>query len=76
MYAAARYSVVDLDSGVFDKLAGSPTAVNSYARTSVGLGYALTENTQLKVEYSFNDTDGPGAQPKLDQWAIGAASKF
>ncbi|MDO8682684.1 MAG: hypothetical protein Q7N50_04300, partial [Armatimonadota bacterium] len=41
-YAAARYSMVDLDGGVLAKLGKSPVSVNSYKRTSIGFGYALT----------------------------------
>jgi hypothetical protein len=75
-YAAARYGTVDLDDGVLDKLGGSSVSVNSYRRTSIGLGYALTDLTHLKTEYTINDTSGGSSDPSLNQWAIGVASKF
>ena len=75
-YAAARYSSVDLDDGVLDKLVKSPAAVNSFTRTSIGLGYALSDLTELKTEYTINDTSGGSSQPSLNQWAVGLASKF
>ncbi|MCX6377065.1 MAG: phosphate ABC transporter substrate-binding protein [Armatimonadetes bacterium] len=50
--------------------------VNSYARTSIGLGYLLGELTQLKTEYTFNDASGGDSKPSLNQWALGVASKF
>jgi len=76
VYAAARYSAVDLDNGILAALGKSPVAVNSYKRTSIGLGYRLTDLTHLKTEYSFNDTSGGLSQPSLNQWAVGLASKF
>jgi len=75
-YAAARYSVVDLDNGVLAKLGKSPVSVNSYSRISIGLGYALSDLTQVKAEYTINDTDGGVSDPSLNQLAIGVASKF
>lgn len=75
-YAAARYSVIDLDNGVLARLGGSPVAVNSYNRVSVGLGYRLSNLTLIKTEYSFNSTSGGGLNPKLDQWSIGLGTKF
>ena len=75
-YAAARYSVTDLDDGVTAKLGKSPVAVNSYKRASLGIGYAITDLTQLKLEYSLNDTSGGAPDPSLNQWALGVASKF
>jgi len=76
LYAAARYSAVDLDDSIFAALGKSPVAVNSYRRTSIGLGYRLTNLTDLKTEYSFNDTSGGSLKPSLNQWAIGLATKF
>ncbi|MDO8587320.1 MAG: hypothetical protein Q7T82_09795 [Armatimonadota bacterium] len=75
-YAAARYSSVDLDDGVLAKLGKSPVSVNSYRRTSIGLGYALTDLTHVKAEYAFNRTSGGASDPDLNQLAIGVASKF
>jgi hypothetical protein len=76
LYAAARYSAVDLDDSIFAALGKSPVAVNSYRRTSIGLGYRLTNLTHVKTEYSFNSTSGGSPKPSLNQWAIGLASKF
>lgn len=75
-YAASRYSTVTLHSGVLAGLGGSPIPVNSYNRTSVGLGYHITDLTDVKTEYTFNDTSGGIPEPSLNQWAIGVASKF
>jgi hypothetical protein len=75
-YVAARYSVTNLDNGAAAKLAKSPVDVNSYARTSLGIGYAISDLTQLKFEYSLNNTSGGLTDPSLNQWALGAASKF
>ena len=76
LYAAARYSAVDLDDGVLAGLGKSSVAVNSYRRTSIGLGYRLTNLPHLKTEYSINDTSGGSPDPSLNQWAVGLASKF
>ena len=76
LYTVARYGAVDLDGGVLAALGKSPVAVNSYKRTSIGLGYRLTDLTHLKTEYSFNETSGGASEPSLDQWAFGVASKF
>ncbi len=50
--------------------------MNEYNRTSLGLGYKLTDLTVLKAEYSINNTFGSTEDPSLDQWAVGIASKF
>lgn len=76
LFTAVRYSVVDLDDGLTAKLGRSPDGVNSYRRTSIGLGYALTELTQIKTEYTINSTSGGTTKPSLNQWAVGVASKF
>jgi len=76
LYAASRYSAVDLKGGALANLAKSPVAVNSYRRTSIGLGYRLTSLTDLKTEYTINDTSGGSSDPSLNQWGIGLASKF
>lgn len=76
LYAAARYSTVRLDNGITARLARSPVPVNEYNRTSLGLGYKLTDLTVLKAEYSINNTFGSTEDPSLDQWAVGIASKF
>ncbi|MHB9132718.1 MAG: hypothetical protein ACYDBB_16750 [Armatimonadota bacterium] len=76
LYLASRISKVDLDHGYTDKLAGSPVAVNSYRRTSLGLGYRLSTLTHLKAEYTTNNTSGGATNPKLNQIAVGIATKF
>jgi hypothetical protein len=76
LYAAARYSVTDLSGSAVASLAKSPVPVNSYRRTSVGLGYAITDLAQWKMEYSINDTTGGASEPSLNQWATGIAAKF
>jgi hypothetical protein len=76
VYMAARYSRVKLENGVLAHLTNSPVPVNSYARTSIGLGYLLSDLTQLKTEYTFNDASGGASKPSLNQWAVGVASKF
>ena len=76
LYAAARYSTVNLENGALAPLAKSPAGVNSYRRTSLGLGYRLTDLAVLKAEYTQNNTSGAPEKPSLDQWALGIASKF
>lgn len=76
LYAAARYSVTDLDDGAVAKLAKSPVAVNSYNRTSFGIGCALNDLVQWKTEYTINRTSGGASQPSLNQWATGMAAKY
>ncbi len=76
MWAAARYSTTDLGAGQLAKLGKSPVAVNSYARTSIGLGYALTELVQWKIECTNNNTSEGTPAPSLNQWATGIAAKF
>ncbi|MHB9038101.1 MAG: S-layer homology domain-containing protein [Armatimonadota bacterium] len=75
-WASARYSVTELGNGMLAKLAKSPVAVNSYKRTSIGLGYAITSLVEWKAEYTINDTSGGASQPGLNQWATGIAAKF
>lgn len=76
LYGAARYGVVNLSNGASSKLVKSPVSVNSYRRTSIGLGYSLTDLTQLKLEYAFNSTSGGASEPSLNQAAFGVATKF
>lgn len=75
-YAAGRYSVVNLGAGQLAKLGKSPVAVNAYRRTSLGLGYRLTDLTDLKAEYTINDATGGASEPAINQWSVGAATKF
>ena len=76
LYAAGRRSTAKLDGGALARLSKSPVDVNSYCRTSIGLGYRLTNLTDLKTEYTTNDTSGGPSEPSLNQWAIGIAAKF
>ncbi|MCX6344274.1 MAG: hypothetical protein NT018_04280 [Armatimonadetes bacterium] len=76
LYAATRYSVTDLSGSSTAKLGKSPVAVNSYKRTSIGLDYVLTELTQVKIEYTINDTSGGASDPNLNQFGVGVATKF
>lgn len=76
LYAAARYSITSLGDDALAKLAKSPVAVNSYQRTSIGLGYSITDLVQWKLEYTINNTSGGASQPALNQLATGIAAKF
>lgn len=76
LYLATRYSKVSLDDNMTAKLVDSTVAVNSYKRLSLGVGYHLTSLSDLKVEYSINKADGGATQPKLNQFAVGVATKF
>ncbi len=76
LYSAARYSNVGLNDDDLAKLGKSPVAVNEYNRTSVGLGYRLTDLTDIKLEYTVNNTNGADSEPSLNQWAVGIAAKF
>lgn len=75
-YAAGRYSAIKLGDGQLALLGKSPVPVNEYQRTSLGLGYRLSDLTDLKVEYTINETTGGKTEPQLNQWAFGAATKF
>jgi hypothetical protein len=75
-YAAGRYSTINLGDSQLAKLGKSPVAVNAYRRTSLGLGYRLTDLTDLKAEYSINDTTGGAFKPALNGWSFGVATKF
>lgn len=75
-YGAARYSTVELDDNSFAELGNSPVAVNSYARTSIGLGYRLSWLADLKAEYTMNRTGGARPGPSLNAFSAGIAAKF
>ena len=60
VYAAARYSYVDLDNEVTASL-NSVTA-NKYDRYSLGMGYRWSDNTLLKLGYDWNKETGPSTQ--------------
>jgi len=76
IYASARYSELNLLSGVTAKIADSPVAVSKYQRTSLSLGYRISALTAIKAEYSINKTDGGATTPKLNQFVLGVATKF
>lgn len=76
LYAAARYSEVELDDGVLAKLGNSPVAVSRYRRLGIGVGYRLSLLTHVKAEYTINSTKGGGSSPGLNQVAVGIATKF
>ena len=76
LYLAGRYSTVSLDNNALAKLTKSPVDVNEFKRTSIGLGYRLTELTDIKAEYSINDASGGTSDPGLNEWNAGFASKF
>lgn len=64
VYAAGRYSLVDLDSDI-------PATLNSvtakkYARYSLGAGYRWSDNTILKLSYDWNKSSGPGVEDAND----------
>jgi hypothetical protein len=71
-----RESKATLDNGYLDKLDGSPVAVNSYQRTSLGLGYAISPLVHIKGEYTINTTAGGASDPRLNQLSLGFATKF
>lgn len=71
IYLGASYSEVELDgaaTALLNPVVATNPAANSYARTTVVLGYNLTERTTLKAEYNWNR-----AKPvdiKDDHWAL------
>ncbi|MDO8747519.1 MAG: hypothetical protein Q7J72_00155 [Candidatus Omnitrophota bacterium] len=58
-YTASRYSLVNINGDGTATL-NSITAVNGYARFSLGGGYRWTDNTILKLSYDWNKNSGPG----------------
>lgn len=76
LYFATRYSQVKLNSGITAVMVDSPVAVNKYTRLSLGAGYHLTPLIDLKAEVTQNTTSGGASKPKLNQVAVGIATKF
>lgn len=76
IYLASRLSEISLDDGATATLAGSPVAVNRYRRLSIGAGYRLTPSTQIKAEFTDNSPAGGLTTPRLNQFAVGVATKF
>jgi hypothetical protein len=75
IYAAARYSIVDLDGEQTASLNG--VTANKYQRYSFGLGYRLTDNTIFKLGYDINDEAGGGAEGiSNNQFSAIVASQF
>lgn len=64
VYAATRYSYVDLDNEVTAAL-NSVTA-NKYDRYSLGAGYRWSDNTIVKLGYDWNKQSGPSTQEAND----------
>jgi hypothetical protein len=64
VYAATRYSYVDLDNEVTATL-NSVTA-NKYDRYSLGAGYRWSDNTIMKLGYDWNKQSGPSTQEAND----------
>lgn len=56
VYAAGRYSVVDLDGNATATL--NNVTANKYDRYSLGIGYRWSENTILKLSYDWNKESG------------------
>ncbi len=83
VYLACRDSAARLGAGELADLGSadsysnsSPVAVNEYDRLGIGLGYRLSKLIHFKAEYTINKTFGGTTSPKLNQFAIGMASKF
>ena len=64
-YTASRYSLVNINGDGTATL-NSITAVNGYARFSLGGGYRWTDNTILKLSYDWNKNSGPGRDDAND----------
>ncbi len=81
LYLASRYSRIVVLGGktavIGDAvMTTTPTAVSSYNRFSIGAGYRLSKMTHLKAEYTINSTTGSAVKPKLNEIAVGIATKF
>ena len=76
IYLASRLSEISLDDDATAKLADSPVAVNRYRRFAIGAGYRLTPSTHVKAEFTDNSPTGGLTTPRLNQIAVGIATKF
>jgi hypothetical protein len=75
IYAAGRYSFVDLDNDVTASL--NNVTANKYSRYSLGMGYRWTDNTLLKVGYDWNEESGSSTnEAHNDQLTAIVATQF
>ncbi|KPK38630.1 MAG: hypothetical protein AMJ78_09710 [Omnitrophica WOR_2 bacterium SM23_29] len=76
LYAAYRYSIIDLDAGQTASLNG--ITCNKHQRHSLGLGWRWTEKTILKAEYTWNKEDNvaPNKGSQNDQVSAVVSSSF
>lgn len=78
IYLGVRYSKIEFDkNNVFAKLNGVDNA-NAYERTSLGLGYRLSDNIHAKFEYVKNSEKMKtgNVKPKNDQVAFLITTKL
>jgi len=77
VYLGARYSKIKFYGNYFDTL-NSVSKVNSYERTSLGVGYRFTQNTHMKLEYlrNWEKMKTGSVAPKNDQVAFLITTKF
>ncbi|MBI4357041.1 MAG: hypothetical protein HY559_04115 [Gammaproteobacteria bacterium] len=78
-YAAARYSVVDLENDITASLNG--ITANRYQRYSLGAGYRWSENTLIKTGYDWNKesdrhVSGEPSDPSDNLFTLVLASQF
>jgi len=81
LYLGAGFSTINLDGTVeahLNPVAATDPAANSYDRTTVILGYNLTERTNIKAEYNWNTAKYSVARPDLkdDHWAVLLTTHF
>lgn len=76
LYAAYRYSIIDLETGQAASLSG--ITCNRHQRHSLGLGWRWTEKTVLKAEYTWNkESDvAPNTGSENDQVSAVVSSSF
>lgn len=76
-YGVARYSVISLLHGYFDTLNGS-LGTTQYERTSLALGYRVSDKTLVKLAYDFNfsNTVNGGDDPTDDLLTVAIVSNF
>ena len=77
LYLGVRESKIDIKkSTMFYTLNG--VNANDYTRTSVGVGYRLTDNTHVKIEDAVNSAKVPTGtkKPEINQIALLFTTKF
>lgn len=77
LYLGVRQSKIDIKkSTLFYTLNG--VNANDYTRTSVGVGYRLTDNTHVKIEDAVNSAKVPTGtkKPEINQIALLFTTKF